>query len=105
MGFILSPFAGLIWDRKELRETEPPPQLVSAKVTETAAGDESVGIRPLGGEMSGAAGATRGVGHFIRIGLGVIDELTRGLDAFRRGNDQHQRDCRDRADGENRMRC
>src|ERR1700744_2680978 len=57
MGFILSPFAGLIWDRKELRETEPPPQLVSAKVTETAAGHESVGIRPLGAEMSGVLAA------------------------------------------------
>jgi hypothetical protein len=48
MGFILSPLADWTSDRKQFRESAAAPQLVSAKATETVAGDESVGIRPLG---------------------------------------------------------
>jgi membrane fusion protein (multidrug efflux system) len=51
-----SPVAGGKGGREEFREAEAAPQLVSAKATETVAGDQSVGIRPLGAETTGALG-------------------------------------------------
>jgi membrane fusion protein (multidrug efflux system) len=62
MGSILLSVAGPTSDRKEFREREAEPQLVSAKAMETVAGNESAG--PLGAEAAG--GATE-VAHPPRI--------------------------------------
>src|ERR1700683_2290633 len=53
MGYILSPFADWTSDRRPFREGAAVPQLVSTQASETNAGDESVGIRPLGAETTG----------------------------------------------------
>jgi membrane fusion protein, multidrug efflux system len=48
MELIISPSAGLIVDRTEVREKEAPPHLASAVATETVADDEAFRVRPLG---------------------------------------------------------
>jgi membrane fusion protein (multidrug efflux system) len=53
MGFIFSPFAGWMGDRKEFRESEAATQLVSVKAARTVASDDSLGLRPLGSETTG----------------------------------------------------
>jgi membrane fusion protein, multidrug efflux system len=55
MGYILSPFADLTSDRRPFRESAAVPQLVNTKASETAAGDDSDGIRPLSTETTSRA--------------------------------------------------
>jgi membrane fusion protein, multidrug efflux system len=62
MGYIFSPFAGLMGDRKDFRESGTLTRLVSAKATGPVAGDATPGIRPLSAEASGGSaeiGSTR----------------------------------------------
>jgi membrane fusion protein, multidrug efflux system len=48
MELTVSPSAGLIVDRKEVREKEAPPRLARAIATETVADEEAFRVRPLG---------------------------------------------------------
>jgi membrane fusion protein, multidrug efflux system len=53
MGFIFSPFAGGMGERKKLRGSEAPTRLVTVKAIGTIAGDGSRGIRSIGAEGTG----------------------------------------------------
>jgi membrane fusion protein (multidrug efflux system) len=53
MGFVLSPFAGGISDRKECHESQAALQMVSTEAAKKVIDDSSADVHPLGGETTG----------------------------------------------------